>query len=134
MVDATLRRAARCESFFMIPRGFPWPINETAENILEVAFQICFESLPRTCRLLCSLEIGRTLFKKRCERFFCFRRAHSRGELFVLDFYRLRDLLALSTLHQSLASLQSARRFRGKLLSYFSRGGQQFFVGHNTGD
>src|SRR6266851_4740662 len=134
MVDATLRRAGPCESLFMIPPGFLWPLIETAESILEVAFQICFESLPRTCRLLCSLEIGRTLFKKRCERFLCFRRAHSRSELFVLDFYRLRDLLALRMLHQSLASLQSARRFRSQLLSCFDRGGQQFFVGHNTGD
>src|SRR6266853_950979 len=97
MVDATLQRAGTCGSLFMIPPGVLWHLNETAENIPDAAFQICFESLPRTCRLLCSLEIGRTLFKKRCERFLCFRRAHSRSELFVLDFYRLRDLLAVAS-------------------------------------
>src|SRR6266700_5177440 len=134
MVDATLRRVGPCGSLFMIPPGVLWPLNETAENILEVAFQICFESLPRTCRLLCSLEIGSTLFKKRCERFLCLSRTHSRGELFILDFYRLRDLLALRMLHQSLGSLQSAWRFRSQLLSCFGGGVQQFFVVHNKGD
>src|SRR5258705_13263344 len=143
MVDATLRRAGPCESLFMIPPGL-WSAapcrrfgnNRFRNQILKrrqgAALQS--ESLPRTCRLLCSLEIGRTLFKKCCERFLCFSRTHSRGELFVLDFYRLRDLLALRMLHQSLASLQSASRFRSQLLSCFGRGGKQFFVGHNTGD
>src|SRR6266404_8846298 len=134
MVDATLRRAGPCGSLFMIPPGVLWPLNETAENIPDAAFQLCFASLPRTCILLCSLEVRRTLFKERCERLLCFRRAHPRGELFVLDFYRLRDLLALRMLHQSLASLQRTWRFRSQLLSCFRRGGQQFFVGHYTGD
>src|SRR6266403_882353 len=128
---ATVATAVRAESFSI---GLVNPDRSQFLKRVAITIRYLLGRLLVRSSCLCFREVRATLLNKRCERFLCFRRAHSRSELFVLDFYRLRDLLTLRMLHQSLASLQSARRFRRQLFSCFGRGGQQFFVGHNTGD
>src|SRR6266581_2321040 len=76
-------------------------------------------------------EIRRALLKKRRERLLGFGGAHAGREFLVLELYHPLKFLARRASHQSLASLQRARRFRCQLLRRLSRYREQLLVGHD---